>query len=567
MKLISFAVRNYRSITGTSKLLIRDGITTLIGPNNEGKSNVLRAMVLSLEIASRFEEYTFLKGGRLRPQGRYEQPYRWETDFPIGLQPNKKEGASVFKMEFLLTSDEVNDFWTEVGSSLNGTLPIQVAIGPSEITFTVLKKGPGSKSLSAKASKIGKFIARRIDFQYIPAVRPAAASTDVVQAIVGRELQSLLDNPEYQLAVRRIEELQTPVLEEISKTIRDTLKVFLPKVKNVQVHMPREARYRALTRSCEIVVDDGTPTILERKGDGVQSLAALSLIRHASQSTAKGKRIILAIEEPESHLHPNAIHQLRDVLSEIAKQHQVIITTHCPLFVDRRDVKSNILVSNNRASPAVSVREIRDVMGVKLSDNLVAAEVLLMVEGEDDRRAMQALLAHHSPKLKKALESGRLGIDTLGGGGNLNYKLTLAREAMCVTHALMDNDSSGRDGVNRAITQGTLTISDLTYASCLGMNDSELEDWYDCSFVASVLSSAFGVDVNSPHFSNTNKKWSERMKHLFTSSGKPWDSAIEAQAKFRIADAVGTSPGLALMVARKTAFDSLVSNIELKLGS
>src|SRR4051812_10024510 len=66
MKLVSFAVKNYRSITGTSKLHIREGITTLIGPNNEGKSNVLRAMVTALQIASRLDEFIFLKGGRLR---------------------------------------------------------------------------------------------------------------------------------------------------------------------------------------------------------------------------------------------------------------------------------------------------------------------------------------------------------------------------------------------------------------------------------------------------------------------------------------------------------------------
>jgi putative ATP-dependent endonuclease of OLD family len=565
MKLVSFAVRNFRSITGTSKLTIRDGMTTLIGPNNEGKSNVLSAMVVALEIATRFDEYKYLRGGRLRLLSRSTRPYQWSTDFPVGLQQSKPDGCSEFDMEFRLTSQEIDEFWNEIGSSLNGTLPVKITIGPTETTFSVSKKGRGAKALTAKASKIGTFIAKRLDLQHIPAVRPAAKAMGVVQSIVSREFQGLLRNTEYQAAVNRIEELQAPVLHEISRSIRDTLRVFLPEVRDVQVHVSRDAGFRALTGACEVVVDDGSPTSLAAKGDGVQSLAALSLMRHASQTNSDGKIVILAIEEPESHLHPNAIHQLRGVLGEIAKLHQVIITTHCPLFVDRHEAKSNILVSKNRAKPAASIQELRQVMGVRVSDNLVAAEVLLMVEGEDDRRAIRVLLAHYSTKLRRALESGRLGIDTLGGGGNLTYKLTMAREAMCVTHSLLDSDQSGREAVSRALSQGVLQVADVSYTSCLGMQESELEDWYHPTQVATVVASALGVPAESAHFSGTKKKWSDRMRELCISSGKPWDASVEAMLKYRVAEFVSTSPELALLLARKSAFDTLVANLEEKL--
>src|SRR3972149_4703482 len=119
-------------------------------------------------------------------------------------------------------------------------------------------------------------------------------------------------------------------------------------------------------------------------------------MRHASESRAGGKHLILAIEEPESHLHPSAIHQLKSVLTEIARTNQVIMTTHCPLFVDRTSIKSNIVVHDNKAAPARNVKEIRDVLGVRASDNLQHAELILLVEGEEDRKAIRALLSHHS---------------------------------------------------------------------------------------------------------------------------------------------------------------------------
>lgn len=48
MQLVAFSVTNYRSITKASKLPFRQK-TVLIGPNNEGKSNILRALVTALE--------------------------------------------------------------------------------------------------------------------------------------------------------------------------------------------------------------------------------------------------------------------------------------------------------------------------------------------------------------------------------------------------------------------------------------------------------------------------------------------------------------------------------------
>ena len=43
MKLIAFGVRNYRSIVEANKLLL-ESYTVLVGPKNEGKSNIVKAI-------------------------------------------------------------------------------------------------------------------------------------------------------------------------------------------------------------------------------------------------------------------------------------------------------------------------------------------------------------------------------------------------------------------------------------------------------------------------------------------------------------------------------------------
>ncbi|MCA3147129.1 MAG: AAA family ATPase [Rhodocyclaceae bacterium] len=125
MQLVSFSVTNYRSITTAYKLPVRQS-TVLIGPNNEGKSNVLRALVTALEVLQALSGRR-IYAGRLRSyRVDSRETYYWPHDFPISLQGKKPEGESVFELEFRLTSDEIEAFHAEVGSTLNGTLPIEL---------------------------------------------------------------------------------------------------------------------------------------------------------------------------------------------------------------------------------------------------------------------------------------------------------------------------------------------------------------------------------------------------------------------------------------------------------
>ncbi len=427
MKLVSFTVEKYRSITTARKIPVRQ-MTTLVGPNNEGKSNILRALVTGMHVLTRGTRPPISRGVSSRLS--YErQVYNWKRDFPHNLQSRYPNGESVIVLEFGLTEREVQAFRDEIGSSLNGTLPLRVAIGPNEASVKVAKQGPGATALTRKSAKIAQFVARSLDFEHIEAVRTASSAKIVVDQLVERELGTLESDPEYQEAFGRIAELQRPILHQLSESIKTTLVTFLPAVRDVRIDISSEGRYRALRRSCEVTVDDGAATLLEYKGDGVQSLAAIGIMRHASEKSGSSRNLVIAIEEPESHLHPRAIHELRDVLERLASKHQVVLTTHCPLFVNRTSLTSNVIVSGNRARPAKSIQEVRDILGVKAADNLRSADLVLLVEGDADKVALSALLRHYSGKLRAALDAGALAVDGLSGGSNLAYMATLVRNA------------------------------------------------------------------------------------------------------------------------------------------
>lgn len=85
-------------------------------------------------------------------------------------------------------------------------------------------------------------------------------------------------------------------------------------------------------------------------------------------------------------MHPEAIAQLEKVIKSLAENNQVIVTTHNPLLVVRNKISSNIIVENGKAKPAKSLEEIRNILGIRASDNLINSKYVLVVEGQTTKK-------------------------------------------------------------------------------------------------------------------------------------------------------------------------------------
>jgi putative ATP-dependent endonuclease of OLD family len=557
MQLAVFSVTNYRSISGTNNVPLGD-FAVLIGKNNEGKSNILRALAISMKILT--AHGTPARGIRARDTDQFS----WKRDFPIALQDRKRNFESKFRLEFSLDTSEVEEFKETIKSNLNGTLPLEITIGKdNEPKIRVVKKGPGGPALSLKSSHISKYIAERIDFNYIPAVRTEEQAEVVVQEMLSKELAKLENEEKYIEALKVIADLQQPVLDQIGISIKRSLAEFLPGITSVHVMVPPTDRRVALRSQCRVEIDDGCRTLLEYKGDGVKSLAVLGLLR--AKKRGVGSASIIAIEEPESHLHPGAIHSLREVILKLVAENQVVLTTHCPLFADRDQISRNILIDANSAKPAKNISSVRELLGIRASDNLVNASHVLVVEGAEDVIALRAILPTLSEAISSALKQNLLVIEPLAGASNLSYKLSMLANALCSTHVLLDHDAAGRLGYEKAQEEGLLKIADLTLVVCKGMANSEMEDCFDVDVYAADVKEKFGVDLGLTAFRG-NSKWSDRAKICFETNAKPWGDRIKAQLKDTVARAVAASPRLALNAHKRMSIDALVVSLEEKLA-
>ncbi|MDP0562005.1 MAG: ATP-binding protein [Candidatus Endonucleobacter sp. (ex Gigantidas childressi)] len=563
MKLIYFSVTNFRSITAAHKISLHE-TTVLIGRNNEGKSNILKGLDTAMYTLQTHAIEVRRTSSRFIRR-RDESSYCWKRDFPINFQSRKSGLQTIFKLEFTLSDDDIDIFKEKIKSKINGSLSLEIKIGKDDepIIRVVDKRGKGGSTLNSKSEKIADFIARNIVFNYIPAVRTDAEAMDVVRKMLSRRMHILEGKQEYQDALETIRKIQEPVLIELGNKIKAPLQEFLPSVKNVTIEIPEDARRVSLRSEFEIIVDDGTPTSLAYKGDGVKSLAALGLLKDRISQTGAS---IIAIEEPESHLHPAAIHQLNEVITSLGHNNQVVLTTHNPLFVDRNDIKSNIIVNAGKATPAKNTKQIREILGIKASDNLTNASYVLVVEGEGDVISLKALLPELSDTIAKSLKSNLLVIDQIGGVGNLPYKLTLLNNSLCVYHCLLDNDEAGRDAFQKAETDKLLSIKNNTFVTCNGSRNSEFEDCLNVAVYAKDVLDEFGVDLKTNSF-RSNKKWSDRVRSVFQNEGKPWSRTVESKVKYVVANAIKNAPNSALNEHKRNSIDALVKSIESLIES
>ena len=75
---------------------------------------------------------------------------------------------------------------------------------------------------------------------------------------------------------------------------------------------------------------------------------------------------LIAIEEPERNLHPGALMDVANVLEQLAKRTQVIITTHSSQLLDSFSSKSlsdslGVLLLRNRPGLGTEVLNIEDI--------------------------------------------------------------------------------------------------------------------------------------------------------------------------------------------------------------
>lgn len=266
-------------------------------------------------------------------------------------------------------------------------------------------------------------------------------------------------------------------------------------------------------------VEDSKPRTLEEMGTGEQQVLALAFAYAYAKAFHGG--IVLVIEEPEAHLHPLAQQWLaRTLRSRCAEGLQVLITTHSPAFVSIEGLEGLVLVYKENGSTRVRQITRQDLVSkcIELgapedkvtTDNVLSfyaanatsdllsgffTRAVVLVEGPTEALALPVLLG------KGGLELDREGIAVIsvGGKGNLAkwYRLYRAYEIPC--YVVFDNDTrDDRDGFKRKDALRALDVSEDEGNSAI-----DTDDW-----LVSKKYTVFGKDYETT-MRNYFKRYSE----------------------------------------------------------
>lgn len=531
VQLSYISITNYRSITGAYRLDLSN-LTVLLGKNNEGKTNIIRAINLGMEI---------LRNMDLFHKRKYitKQIYEWREDFPISLQNSRKlkKKQTEIRMDFTLSETETQSFYDKTNSSINGNLSIYIKISEdNSLSVTIPKRGKNAKALTDKLIKISNFICEHFDVQYIPAVRSESDAYDAICELVDDELASI-DDDKYKEALEYIDSVQRERLKNLSEQVKSPLKTFLPEIKAIDLYMAQRSKKKIYTRSSiNIDIDDGVRTSLSHKGDGVKSLVTIAML---SQISSQGEKLII-VDEPENHLHPEAIHYIDRVLKDLSKKNQVLISTHNPILVNRNSISSNLIVCAGTVEKANRIEKIRETLGVICSDNLMYSDYVIVVEGPSDRTVLQKIFLEDE-ELKECIENKSLTIRSIGGTHNLISEVYALQQYCCNFLLVLDYDSAGKTVINEMKQQLSVKDTCIRYFMKSNKKDTEIEDLYEPNIYREYLMNK-GIDISNALFKNSAIKWSDKINRIAALSAIDFTKEMESEFKEYISEKLICSP-------------------------
>lgn len=187
-------------------------------------------------------------------------------------------------------------------------------------------------------------------------------------------------------------------------------------------------------KNLQLYVDQmGISTTADMVGAGLQSAIVIAIFRTYEEIKKEGA--IFAIEEPEVYLHPQKQRYFSNILSRLGAKNQVFITTHSPTFVRLYEPENICIIRRNNTNGTTAKLCKRD-------DIISSEKQALKLENYFDNQRNEMFFAKGIVLVEGATEkfafpyAGRLlGIDTdrygisvieCGGKGNL---ITFAKVA------------------------------------------------------------------------------------------------------------------------------------------
>jgi putative ATP-dependent endonuclease of the OLD family len=536
MKITQFSISRYRTFDDEVCIPLAP-FTVFTGPNNLGKSTALKALGLFFgAFQSRRNE-----SGTARQRVDLAQRYDPAQDYPEHRQTaGDNQTETRLRAVISLSEEDRKSAEEKAGMTLPEAITLTAEFDPS----SPLRPRPQLACREFRAvrdvRKLQEWFSDEYRFIYIPANRNVNdLQKYLFKEIVAVSLKEIRQSKKRISLVEKFYEDVRRQLSDVERELAAEMRTYVPSIESLEIETHDPDIFDLLSIS-DIHINDGAKTSLGQKGDGVKSLFVISVLQLLAKQRY-GKNLIFGIEEPEAHLHSSAVYDLKASLRDMSKSFQIIVTTHSPILIERDDLSSNIVIGQLdgevftcSAAPAKNLGEIRQSLGIKPQDNMITAEVVIVVEGATEEQCLGALLRAHVPEFSRALDDGRVRVVHAGGASKImSVVRALARDATsCIV--LVDSDAEGRKAVEGLKKSGLINPADIfNVPERVGCEETEFEDAFPPDIWLEAVAESCGIHLDVPTFEQERartggkgvkyKKWSAVMVEVMAKRGKSWD--------------------------------------------
>lgn len=472
MRLEFVEIRDYRSIFVDDggqpfRLDLADGANTLVGLNNCGKSNVLRAISLAMDPQHEFVADDDLPGPRqfsypivsLGFRGTstdgtdaqvVDAAARWEESL-VGRRgaTRTSTGEVVLRVSFVPTADGVRREEQLVGTSDGGGFQ---ATGTADLQATAIAELRAAVRFVLISS--GESIESVLEGNF----------REILHSVVRERLQA-----EFRTAEASRVQYVSGLEESLLRPLRDRLSAdvggLFPEISGVGLSPDVSSIERTLS-NVAVSIDDIVSTPLSGKGTGVRGGVLVAMLSYLALNATRG--MVFALEEPEAFLHPAAQEILRDQLEQLAAVRGVslLVTTHSPFIVTQsgrgrvfclaKDREGRTRISESAGGDADHAPLVGGLLRETTVESLLAAssalppgtEAILLVEGDGDRFCLE----HAASVVGRPDLLDGVVIKPTGGTVRMVAQAVITRAATELPIViLVDNDEPGIEARNRLV--------------------------------------------------------------------------------------------------------------------
>ncbi|MGB3480525.1 MAG: AAA family ATPase [bacterium] len=422
MKISRLEIKNFRSI---KHIVIEPReLCSLIGPNNVGKTNILRAIDLIL-------------GEGWTTKAKIARELFNDNSKPIIIEV-------IFKNPVIYSC--VDKYGQEKSNTVQ-SIKLEMRLEPELSAKTTRNSGD--------TFYYQDNFKRKCHFIYIPAGRKLSDEMRISQWTLLGKLMRIIHNNYIQKYDTDEEKLKKDFEEKI-KSAKDFLEAdFNPEVVTFKRFVDTFKKYCKINsaglanefipklniynlnwfyKTLQIHIKEDFPEKdfdAEEVGAGMQNLLLISIFQ--TYAELMGGKVIFGIEEPENFLYPNAQRSLYQSFQELSKNSQIFYTTHNPNFIDAYRAYEIEILQKIKDKGTVHLQKDKQYLTEETAEEekfriytqfnterneLFFARKVVLVEGDSDKILWTALCEN-----RWGLDLNKDGITIIecGGKGGVNY--------------------------------------------------------------------------------------------------------------------------------------------------